>query len=582
MHWRRQDLCTFVWISLLGISLVVADEKTHRYKDGEVIKLWVNKVGPYYNPQETYLYYTLPYCRATDVVERRKEGLGEALEGNELINSGFEVKFKENKEKRMFCIQALGEYDSKAFEKAVKNHYWYQMYIDELPIWGMVGEYVKTMPDSKSLDVYVYAHKHFSIGYNKDRIIEVNMTSENPIFVSPEAKVPWSYSVEWVPVKTPFEDRFDKYLDYDFFEHQIHWFSIFNSLVMVIFLAGIVALILMRTLKKDYARYSKEEMAGFELEEDVEESGWKQIHADVFRAPANVELFASLVGVGFQLVVLVLLVIVIALVGTLYKGRGSITTVSIVLYALTSIIGGFVSGAILKRHLCNNWVRNVFLTACIFPGFCVAVGLFLNMIALYYHSLAAIPFGTMLSVFMIWAVVAFPLTVGGAILGRNVAGEPDFPCRINSAVRPIPQKPWYLHPGFVIAAGGLIPFGSIFIEMYFVFSSFWNYKFYYVYGFMLSVYFILIIVTVCVTIVSSYFLLNSEDHRWAWTSFLSAASTSGYVFLYAIYYFFSKTHMFGFFQTMFYFGYMSIFCLGLALFCGTFPFACTFPLCEIS
>jgi transmembrane 9 superfamily protein 3 len=24
--------------------------------------------------------------------------------------------------------------------------------------------------------------------------------------------------------------------------------------------------------------------------------------------------------------------------------------------------------------------------------------------------------------------------------------------------------------------GGLLPFGSIFIEMYFVFTSFWNYK----------------------------------------------------------------------------------------------------------
>ena len=31
---------------------------------------------------------------------------------------------------------------------------------------------------------------------------------------------------------------------------------------------------------------------------------------------------------------------------------------------------------------------------------------------------------------------------------------------------------------------GVLPFGSIFIEMYFVFTSFWNYKFYYVYGFM--------------------------------------------------------------------------------------------------
>lgn len=40
---------------------------------------------------------------------------------------------------------------------------------------------------------------------------------------------------------------------------QIHWFSIFNSFMMVIFLVGLVSMILMRTLRKDYARYSKEE-----------------------------------------------------------------------------------------------------------------------------------------------------------------------------------------------------------------------------------------------------------------------------------------------------------------------------------
>jgi hypothetical protein len=40
---------------------------------------------------------------------------------------------------------------------------------------------------------------------------------------------------------------------------QIHWFSIFNSFMMVIFFFFFVSMILMRTLRKDYARYSKDE-----------------------------------------------------------------------------------------------------------------------------------------------------------------------------------------------------------------------------------------------------------------------------------------------------------------------------------
>ncbi len=49
---------------------------------------------------------------------------------------------------------------------------------------------------------------------------------------------------------------------------------------------------------------------------------------------------------------------------------------------------------------------------------------------------------------------------------------------------------------------------------YFIFTSFWQYKIYYVFGFMLLVYIIMIVVTICVTIVCTYFLLNSEDYRW--------------------------------------------------------------------
>ena len=50
------------------------------------------------------------------------------------------------------------------------------------------------------------------------------------------------------------------------------------------------------------------------------------------------------------------------------------------------------------------------------------------------------------------------------------------------------EKRWFARPPVLVALGGVLPFGSIFIEMYFVFTSFWNYKFYYVYGFMLLVF----------------------------------------------------------------------------------------------
>ena len=47
--------------------------------------------------------------------------------------------------------------------------------------------------------------------------------------------------------------------------------------MMVIFLTGIVSLILMRTLRKDYAKYARETADLDELDQELDESGWKQV-----------------------------------------------------------------------------------------------------------------------------------------------------------------------------------------------------------------------------------------------------------------------------------------------------------------
>lgn len=88
--------------------------------------------------------------------------------------------------------------------------------------------------------------------------------------------------------------------------------------MMVIFLVGLVSMILMRTLRKDYARYSKDEEMD-DMDRDLgDEYGWKQVHGDVFRAPPQALIFSSLVGAGYQLIVVVLVVIAFAILGELY------------------------------------------------------------------------------------------------------------------------------------------------------------------------------------------------------------------------------------------------------------------------
>ncbi|CAK9237988.1 unnamed protein product [Sphagnum troendelagicum] len=554
---------------LFLLHLCSATEYDHKYAVGDPVMLWVNKVGPYNNPQETYNYYSLPYCKPGKADAHHKwGGLGEVLQGNELIDSQIEIKFQKTIEKETICSFELDAEKTIIFRDAVAKLFWFEFFMDDLPLWGFVGEHhpEKSDEDAKYL---IHTHTDFVIQYNKDQIIQVNLTQGNLQPIKAGNSVELTYAVKWVETLTSFGRRFDVYLDYPFFEHQIHWFSIFNSFMMVIFLTGLVSMILMRTLRNDYAKYAREEDDLETLERDVrEESGWKLVHGDVFRSPQNLVLLSALVGTGAQLAMLILLVILLAIVGMLYVGRGAIVTTFIVCYALTAFISGYVSGGFYSRNEGKHWIKSMLLAASLFPFICFSIGFILNVVAIFYHSLAAIPFGTMVVMLVIWAFISFPLALLGTVVGRNWSGVPDNPCRVKTIPRPIPKKQWYLTPPVIALLGGLLPFGSIFIEMYFVFTSFWNYKVYYVYGFMLLVFLILTIVTVCVTIVGTYFLLNAENYHWQWTSFFSAASTTGYVYLYAIYYYFMKTKMFGFFQMSFYFGYTLMFCLGLGILCG--------------
>lgn len=579
---RRGKSCLPKFFILLQCYwCALADDNNHIYNLGEPVALWVNTIGPYHNPQETYPYYQLPFCKPDLGIETRKRpsGIGEILEGHELRNSGFKLHFASDVNHEDVCEMVLTEEQSKAFENAVENQYWYELYVDDLPMWGMLGE---TLRDeiSGEMKMHIFTHRSLSLCYHGNQIIEVNLTSENPVPLSPGTTLRFTYSVHWYATNKLFESRFNRYLEYDFFEHQIHWFSIFNSFMMVVFLCGLVALILLRTLRNDFARYAKNDDLDLEGSSVIgEDSGWKQVHGDVFRAPNSLILFCALWGTGWQLVILTVTVILYALAGPMhgyiYEDRGEMMTALIVSFGLSSMVAGFASGSYYKQFFTSpraeqksQWQRAMIATCLLYPTVLAFIVSILNSVAMYYDTTSAIPAVVVMAVIAMWIFVAFPLSIIGTIFGRHYVKNVETPCRVNSIPRPIPEVPWYSSPFFIVPISGILPFGSIFIEMYFVFTAFWSYKFYYVYGFMLLVYGILVLVTICTAIVSTYFILNSENYHWQWLSFISSGSTAAYVFVYSCYYFFFKTQMTGMLQTSFYFGYTALFCISLFLMCG--------------
>ena len=145
----------------------------------------------------------------------------------------------------------------------------------------------------------------------------------------------------------------------------------------------------------------------------------------------------------------------------------------------------------------------------------------------------------------------------------------EHPVRTNQIPRQIPEQSIYTQPVPGIVMGGVLPFGCIFIQLFFVLNSIWSSQIYYMYGFLFLVFVILIITCSETTILLCYFHLCAEDYHWWWRGFLTSGFTAFYLFVYCIHYFMTKLDIDGAASTFLYFGYTSIIVFTFFLLTGT-------------
>lgn len=612
-------------LGLTALASLVLAEDAKEYNTHDNVPVIATKVGPYANPSETYPYYSLPFC-SPPKVEREAHALGEVLAGDHKVKTLYDLNYKADLSWFRLCKKKLTKEDIKKLQTAVDEEYFFELLIDGLPVWGYVGDSDKETDlilSSGSLAAvadphkYVYAHYHFSIGYNGNRIVEVNLTADptsridvtgpDHTHLGPEAsivdlalhpasfgdhgheddhpvsaakataegdEVEFSYSVKWVPSEIPFERRMERYDSARFLpaSFEIHWLSIINSFVLVILLTVFLAIILMRVLRNDFTRYMRED-EGEDLGMSEDETGWKLLHGDVFRFPPYVSLFTAMLGAGTQLFFMVGLLLAMALLSVYTPtAKGAIATAAIVLYSLTAGAGGFVAGRYYKQFGGTNWVWNTILTASLFPIPTFIVFMILNSAAWQRGATAALPVGTILIIIALNLLVTFPLTVVGAIVGKASTSEFEAPCRTHKAPRQIPEAPWFRQMPAQMFVAGFLPFSAIYIETHHIFSSVWGHKLYTLFGILFLAMILLIIVTSFITIALTYFQLAIEDHRWWWRSFFSGGSTAFFVMAYSFFFYFGRSEMSGTFQTAFFFLYMSVVCWGIFLLLGTVGF----------
>jgi len=306
-------------------------------------------------------------------------------------------------------------------------------------------------------------------------------------------------------------------------------------------------------------------------EEAMEETGWKLVHGDVFRRPDFSTLLSVSVGSGLQILGMSVVTLVFALLGFLSPARrGGLLQSMMLLFTFMGVFAGYVAARMCKvfEGDSGRWKATTVMTALLYPGFFFGVFFVLNLFIWGQKSSGAVPFTTMFALVVLWFGVSVPLVFLGAHVGfRRPAIE--LPVRVCQLPREVPEQPWFANPTFTALVGGVLPFGAVFTELFFIMASIWQHQFYYLFGFLAFVLVILMVTCAEISIALTYFQLTSEDYRWWWSSFFSSGSSGLYVFVYAIIYFSSRLQIERLVSTLLYFGYMLIMSVMFCLLTGS-------------
>jgi transmembrane 9 superfamily protein 2/4 len=601
------------------------------YMQGEEVLMYTDLVNSK-KTQVPFEFYDLPGCPAPNMTPSRKrrqrKNLGARLQGLELKPAPYIMKVKEDYSCRPMCQINIKSKRLRWMKKLVERQYRIHMTFDGLPVLMRSKELnyavrgfpigFKAPPSYTGLphdEYYLYNHLRFTITYNEVPDAEgVHITGfdVHPVSIQHEIQpsgltpvsevstcnaegadppandpstylalrtddinglnVIYSYEVEWRESDLPWSDRWDVYL-IGSPDDDIHSFAIINSLMIVLFLTGAIATIMIRTLRKDIAGYNEMQT----LEEAQEETGWKLVHGDVFRPPSsNPMLFSVLVGTGIQIGSAFFATMLCAMVGLINPiKKGQTLTAIILLYVLCGCVSGYVSARIFKFCDAKAWKQNTFLTAAGLPGVLISIFTVLNVFLHIAGAATAVHFFTLVAIFGLWISISTPMVFVGSFFGFR-AEKISVPVKTNQIARYIPELPWYATPPVSYLLGGILPFGSVCIELFFIMSALWLHQIYYMMGFLLAVLLILGATCAEVSVVMTYLQLCAEDHRWWWKSFFNCASAGFYLFLYSLWFLVSRLDLVGILPVVVYLTYMGIISLCFALFCGSVGVLCSF------
>ncbi|PWA91874.1 Nonaspanin (TM9SF) [Artemisia annua] len=606
----------------------------NKYDVGDRLYVKVNSLTSI-DTEIPYGYYTLPFCKPLEGIKDSAENIGELLMGDRIENSPYRFKMFKNESEIVLCKpSALSSDEFKTLRERIDEMYQVNLNLDNLPairytytdgyFLGWTGYPVGI----KVGDIYyVFNHLKFTVlvhRYEHDNVVgligtgdgvelitrsndtnsegymvvgfEVQPCSVNhdvsllkniepygkyskPIKCDPSSvamavteghSITYTYEVPFVMSDIRWPSRWDAYLKME--GAKVHWFSILNSLMVITFLAGVVLVIFLRTIRRDLAQYEELDEAQTQMNEEL--SGWKLVVSDVFRAPDHPQLLCVMVADGCRILGMAFTTIFFAALGFMSPAsRGALISGMLMFYLLLGVIAGFVAVWLQKTLEAGNargWFVVSLRVACFFPGISFLMLTILNSLLWASQSTGAIPFTTFIVLILLWFCISMPLTIIGGFIATRVRYI-EYPVRTNQIPRQIPPSRF---PSWILVLGaGTLPFGTLFIELFFIMSSIWLGRVYYVFGFLFVVLILLVAVCAEVSLVLTYMHLCVEDWKWWWKSFFASGSVALYIFLYSINYLvFDLKSLSGPVSAIIYLGYSLLMVIAIMLATGAIGF----------
>ncbi|MED6159224.1 Transmembrane 9 superfamily member 12 [Stylosanthes scabra] len=542
----------------------------HTYVNGDVIYAKVNSLTSI-ETELPFSYYSLPYCKPLGGIKKSAENLGELLMGDQIDNSPYRFRMNVNESIYICTTTPLNEHEVKLLKQRTQDLYQVNMILDNLPVMRFAvqngvkiqwtGFPVGYTPPGSS-DDYIINHLKFTILVHEyeGSNTEIIGTGEEGLGVISESDKSKASGYQIVGFQvSPCSVKYDPEV-----MTSLHMYDNINSVSCP------------SELDKDLTRYEElDKEAQAQMNEEL--SGWKLVVGDVFREPSCSKLLCIMVGDGVQILGMGGVTIVFAALGFMSPAsRGMLLTGMIVLYLILGIAAGYVSVRLWStiKGTSEGWRSVSWSAACFFPGIAFIILTVLNFILWGSNSTGAIPISLYFELFFLWFCISVPLTMIGGFMGTR-AEAIEYPVRTNQIPREIPARKY---PSWLLVLGaGTLPFGTLFIELFFILSSIWLGRFYYVFGFLLVVLLLLIIVCAEVSVVLTYMHLCVEDWQWWWKAFFASGSVSLYVFLYSINYLvFDLQSLSGPVSATLYLGYSLLMAVAIMLATGTIGFLMSF------